>query len=271
MVVFDSALVGLWPERTGQSVFVSLDLMLSSNVTLPQELVLQVPATAVIETLISIDDRGSVQQTTWEETSGDVWKDIRFTATAPTIMIEYTDPTLVFFDQLRTYSYTWSAGYSVNDLVISIRQPYGAGDLVTHPDSDVTEGCCTQTMNVGRVVAGASYGVTFHYVKDLTNLDYEALSVSPVLTVNENTEGRTILPSTVVVWLLAVALLLILLVGFYYWWYQKHFLNGEGLGNDRWLMRRSEQKAIFCHECGSRSQAGDAYCRNCGTELRKKE
>ncbi|MBG0771449.1 MAG: zinc ribbon domain-containing protein, partial [Anaerolineaceae bacterium] len=105
----------------------------------------------------------------------------------------------------------------------------------------------------------------------LENTDYQALNVSPVSTIDENTEGRTILPSTVVVWLLAVALVLILLVGFYYWWYQRRYIDEERAGTDRWLMRRSEQKAIFCHECGGRSQPGDGFCRNCGTELRKKE
>ncbi|MBG0771883.1 MAG: zinc ribbon domain-containing protein [Anaerolineaceae bacterium] len=270
-VVFDSAKVGLWPERSGQSIFVSLDLLLSSDVELPQVLVIQVPVTAVIESLRIIDERGSVQQAAWEETGGEIWKDVEFTVTASNILIEYTDPTLVFFDQLRTYSFSWNASYSVNDLVISVRQPYGAGDLITHPDSDVTEGCCTQVLNAGRVVSGESFDVTFHYVKDLENTDYQALSVAPVATVDENTEGRTILPSTVVVWLLAVALLLILLVGFYYWWFQRRYINEERAGTDRWLMRRSEHNAIFCHECGSRSQPGDGFCRNCGTELRKKE
>jgi len=269
--VFDSALIGIWPERTGQSVFVSMDLMLSADVSLPQALVLQIPTTAVIKSLLSVDDRGSVQQTNWEEVSGDYWKDIQFTATASNILIEYTDPTLVFFDQLRTYSFSWKANYMVNNLIVSIRQPFGAGNMVTHPDADGLEGCCTYILNAGRVSAGTTYDATFHYVKDLENTDYPALSVSPVETVDENTSGRTILPSTVVVLMLAVALVLILLVGFYYWWFQRRYIKQEGPGTDRWLMRRSEQKAIFCHECGSRSQLGDAYCRNCGTELRKKE
>jgi len=270
-VIFDSVEVGLWPERSGQSVFVSLDILLSSDVSLPQVLVMQVPNTAVIESLRIVDERGSVQQATWEETGGEIWKDVEFTATAINILIEYSDPTLVFFDQLRTYNFSWNASYSVNNLVISVRQPYGAGALITHPDSDITEGCCTQVVNAGRVGAGASFDLTFHYVKNLENTDYQALNVLPVSTIDENTEGRTILPSTVVVWLLAVALVLILLVGFYYWWYQRRYINEERAGTDRWLMRRSEQKAIFCHECGGRSQPGDGFCRNCGTELRKKE
>lgn len=270
-IVFDSAQVGLWPERTGQSVFVSLDLMLSTNVSLPQVLVIQIPVTATIDSLRSVDDRGSVQQIDWEETSGELWKFVQFTAPSSNILMEYIDPTLVVFDQLRTYNYSWLSSYQVNNLVISVRQPYGAGDLVTHPEADVVEGCCTFTLNPGLVRAGTDHNVTFHYVKDLQNTEFEALSVSPMTPVDENTEGRTFMPSTVVVWLLAVALLLLLLVGFYYWWYQRHYINEDGASSDRQLMRRSEQKAIFCHECGSRSQPGDAYCRNCGTELRHKE
>jgi len=270
-LAYDSVQVGLWPEQTGQSVFVSMDLKLSSAVVLPQEIVLQVPTTAVIDSLLNVDESGSVRLAEWEETTGDLWKDVRFTATSSNILVEYTDPMLVYSDQLRTYNYLWLSNYQVSNLTISVHQPYGAGDLVTHPEADEIESCCIYTINSGRVTAGVSYGVTFHYVKDLGNVDFPALGVSPVATVNENTAGRTILPSTVVVWLLAVALLLILLVGFYYWWFQRRHIRERSGEDDNWLMRRSEQKAIFCHECGSRSQPTDTFCRNCGTELRKKE
>lgn len=270
-MTYDSVQVGLWPEQTGQSVFISMELKLSSAVVLPQELVLQIPSTAGIDSLMNVDERGSVQRAVWEETSGELWKDIRFTATSSSILLEYTDPTLVYFDQLRTYNYVWLSNYPVTDLIVAVHQPYGAGELVTHPEADAIDPCCIHTINAGRVTGGVSYGVTFHYVKDLSNANFPALDVSPVAAVNENTEGRTVLPSTVVVWLLAVALLLILLVGFYYWWYQRRYILEKSSNDDDWLMRRSEQKAIFCHECGSRSQPTDTYCRNCGTELRKKE
>ena len=270
-MTFDSVQVGLWPEQTGQSVYISMELKLSSAVVLPQELVLQIPATAGINLLMNVDERGSVQQAVWEETSGELWKDVRFTATASNILLEYTDPTLVYFDQLRTYNYVWLSSYPASDLVIAVHQPYGAGELVTHPEADEIDPCCIHTINAGRMTGGVSYGVTLHYVKDLSNADFPALAVSPVAAVNENTAGRTFMPSTVVVWLLAFALLLILLVGFYYWWYQRRFIQEKNSNEDNWLMRRSEQKAIFCHECGSRSQPTDTFCRNCGTELRKKE
>lgn len=270
-LTYDSVQVRLWPEQFGQSVFVSMDLKFSSAVTLPQEIVLQIPSTAEIDSLLNVDERGSVQSAEWEESTRDTWKDVRFTATSTKVLVEYTDPTLVYFDQLRTYTYLWLSDYQVNDMIVLVHQPYGAGDLVTHPEADDIETCCTYTINAGRVNAGISYSLILHYVKDLSNVDFPALSVSPVATVNENTAGRTILPSTVVVWLLAVALLLILLVGFYYWWFQRRYIRDRSSNEDNWLMRRSEQKAIFCHECGSRSQPADTYCRNCGTELRKKE
>lgn len=268
---FDSCVVGLWPEHTGQSVFVRMELKLSADVVPPQELVLQVPTTAIINSLLNVDARGSVQQAERTETPGDIWKDVQFTATSSNILIEYTDPTLVYFDQLRTYNYLWLSNYTVNNLSLSIHQPFGAGELVTHPAADEIEDCCIYNIDVGRVTAGNSFDVIFHYVKDLNNLDFPALGVTSVATVNENTAGRTILPSTVVVWLLAVALLLILLVGGYYWWFERRYIREKSGGDDDWLMRRSEQKAIFCHECGSRSQPTDTFCRNCGTELRKKE
>lgn len=272
-IVFDSVQVRLWPERMGPSVFVSLDLELSPAVPLPQVIALQVPVNASMETILNIDERGSVGRAAWEETSDDdLWKTIQFSATSPKILVEYTDPLLVYYDQARTFNYLWLSDIPVNDLTVSVRQPYGAGDLVTHPPAaesmDATASCCTYTIDAGPVTAGISYGVNFHYIKDLQNADYPALRVAPVEPVDETTEGRTILPSTVVVWLLAIALVLIFLVALYYWWFQRNYAREQGSDDSRWT-RRAEEKAIFCHECGSRSQPGDTYCRNCGTELRR--
>ncbi len=61
----------------------------------------------------------------------------------------------------------------------------------THPEADVVEGCCTYILNAGMARAGTDFNVTFHYVKDLQNTEFEALVVSPVTAVDENTEGRT--------------------------------------------------------------------------------
>lgn len=274
-VAFNTVQVGLWPEREGPSVFVSLDIELASYVTLPQKVTLQIPANATLDSVRMVDDRGSVEQVVWEETSGESWKDVQFTITAPNILVEYTDPLLIYFDQVRTFNYLWYANYSVNDLLVTIRQPYGAGELVTHPESEKgseeTDACCTYSIDAGPVTAGISYGVNFHYAKDLENPDYPALSVAPVGAVDEKTQGRAILPSTVVIWLLGIALLLIFLVAFYYWWFQRNYVREQGADDTRRILRRTESKTAFCHECGCRSQPGDTYCRNCGTELRQND
>ena len=270
-VVFHVVQVGLWPERDGPSVVVSLDIKLASYVSLPQVITLKVPISADVASIQMVDNRGSVEQVEWEETSGESWKDLHLTVTSPTILVTYTDPLLIYFDQVRTFNYLWFANYSVDNLTVSIRQPYGAGELVTHPDSEKNgEDCCIYNVNAGPVTAGISYGVNFHYVKDLKNSEYPALGVEPMSAVDEQTQGRAIMPSTVVIWLLGFALLLIVLVALYYWWYQRHY--EEDPGNNvyrRAATRRKANKAAFCHECGGRSQPGDTYCRNCGTELRQ--
>jgi ribosomal protein L40E len=270
-VVFHGVQVGLWPEREGPSVVVSLDIKLASYVSLPQAITLKVPTDADVASIQMIDDRGSVERADWEETSGESWKDLHLTVTSPNILVTYTDPLLIYFDQVRTFNYLWYSNYSVDNLTVSIRQPYGAGELVTHPESAKDGGeCCIYNVDAGPVTAGMSYGVNFHYVKDLENAEYPALGVEPMSAVDEMTQGRAIMPSTVVIWLLGFALLLIFLVALYYWWYQRHYEGEPGeSAYRRAATRRKANKAAFCHECGGRSQPGDTYCRNCGTELRQ--
>ena len=74
---------------------------------------------------------------------------------------------------------------------------------------------------------------------------------------------------SVAFWLLAVAFAMLIMVGLYYWWFRVNISHkgervAQGIG-----ITNPEKQAVFCHECGMRSKAGDSYCRNCGTELRE--
>ncbi|MDY6873337.1 MAG: hypothetical protein SVR81_05135 [Chloroflexota bacterium] len=116
-------------------------------------------------------------------------------------------------------------------------------------------------------MSGEPFPISFQYKKDLSKPDYPARSVRGSEKIDEFTIDRTASPLSVVLCLAGVALAVTILVGLYYWWFRRrsvehHTRPVRGVGIDN-----PEAQAIFSHECGSRSRAGDSFCRNCGTEL----
>ncbi len=156
---------------------------------------------------------------------------------------------------------------------LTVYQPFGASELETEPSLTQMEvlddGRKVYSKNFGRMSSDELVWLDLQYEKDITNPDYPALSVSAVSPLNDSVIGHSATPLSVVVWLAAVAVVVMIMVVIYYWWINRrmqhkreHIVRGVGILNP-------EKQAVFCHECGSRSKAGDAYCRSCGTELRR--
>lgn len=272
-VVFDSVMVDLWPEDEEPSVLVIYEIELAQSVSFPQELTLQFPANAEIQTVAARDEEKHLVPLEWQVSGTGQILDVQFTTQYPEIRLEYYDPAIVKQGDNRSFTFRWTSSYPVNDLSIYIQQPYGAGDLTTDPEmtqvATRTSTCSYYMLEAGSVDAGFPYELTFHYSKNISNLAYPVLEVFAAAPITRNTTGRAASILSVVLGLMVIAMALILLVGIYYLRFRKKKdLQVKGGGPDG-VVINPDKRAVFCHECGSRSRAGDAYCRNCGTELRR--
>lgn len=277
-VKFASLEVDLWPEYDRQAVLVIFRITLSSEVSLPVDLNVRIPAAAGEPNAVAVKqaDGGLYDQTYTREVTGE-WSNINFTASMPEIQIEYYDPQLVKQGAQRSYAYHWPGDYAIDNLIIQVQQPLGAEDLNITPalgaSSTDENGLTYYTTQAGALAAGHSFDVTIEYQKVGDGLTSESLEVKPSAPVAEITSSQRnmlVLPYV----LGGLGVVLIVGGGFWYW--------RTGVVKSTPAPRRRRAKAaageskpaqtpeehIYCHHCGKRAMPSDRFCRACGTRLR---
>lgn len=254
-------------------MLVVVDIELSTASPNPRMLTFQIPADSESLIVTQRITEGEQALLDYEVAEIGKWQDLRFSTDAQAIQIEYYDPNLVKEGDRRFFDYQWLSIYDVETLSLTVRQPFGAGEIQSDPPLGGGEtgpdDANYYTHKVGSVPAGELFTLSLIYTKDTANLAYPALEVEPAAPVSDATAGRTPPPLSVITWLLTVAVAVLLLVSMYYWWFksnvmkkQDRIVQGVGILNP-------EKQEVFCHECGMRSRPEDSYCCNCGTELRK--
>jgi hypothetical protein len=276
--------VDLWPEYDRPDVLVIYHVKLSSDVTLPVDVILQIPAVSGDPHAVAVRQMdGGLLNAAYERRVEGAWALIEVTATMPEIQLEYYDPQIDTEDDLHLYAYTWLSDYSVDTMRIVIQQPVGASQMSVEPDL----GSFTQfqgdpmqyyAMEVGSPKAGERVGVELRYVKDSDVLSIESLQVQPSAPINGNTGEQPNLVS-LLPWLIGgLGVLLLLGGGVWYWRLNKaedQPVPQKSSRRSRAAIKSPEQvaaendgKGIYCHQCGKRAAGGDRFCRVCGTKLR---
>jgi len=272
-VRLSAAVVNLWPEHDRPSMLVIYEIDLAEDTPLPQDLVFQIPEDAELVTVSGRNPGGRLVVLDHTVTTIGDWQDVTFATDSLEIQMEYYDPNLIKQEEIRLFEFQWLSIYPVDLLQLIVRQPFGASEIQGEPSLGERiagrSGMQYYLVEAGAVPAGELFTLSLRYIKNTANLSYPALEVLPLTPINADTPGRTPSPMQVVLWLVAVALAVLIMVGLYYWWFrvnitQKSDRITQGIG-----FTNPEKQAVFCHECGTRSKAGDSYCRNCGTELRQ--
>ena len=274
-IKISSLRVELWPEFDKPSMLVVNYITLSADTALPATLVFHLPATAegpsalaVGQTLDTVSDHGidySVQP------QGDSLN-LTIKAKGPAIQLEYYDP-IQKDGKTHKYLYQWMADYHIDSFKLTVQQPIGAKNLQMVPALTSSE---TRNDNLkyystdfGALTAGTSFALSLSYEKASDTLSVSSLQVQPSQPIGSDTPGSAIytfrndLP-----YILGGLGLLLIAGGTFYFWQ-------SGGGKNKPRQRRSPRteagggNEVYCHQCGTRTQKGDRFCRVCGTKLRR--
>ena len=270
-VQLESVSLQVLPEFDRPSVYVIYEIKLGETLSLPVELLIEIPAEAQILNVLNLTPQGRPVELTYKESQIGFWKDLRFSPAYPHIRIAYQDPNLVRQENERLYELQWLSIYPVNALSVMVRRPLGASEIVSQPAlsalDDLLEGYQYYSADFGPVPAGELFTLTLSYTKETGA--FPALPVAPAVPIDDSAQGRTPSPVSVILWLLLASVSIVIIVALYHLWVQasladtrERVVQGVGILNP-------EKRIYFCHECGMRSRLGDSYCSNCGTELRK--
>ena len=120
---------------------------------------------------------------------------------------------------------------------------------------------------VGEIQAGEQFTIHLQYEKPDDTLSQNFEAVFPSEPIESQTSFNNIWP-----WIVGGAGLLMML-GVAIWYLKPQPRPADAQGHKRHAapagQKQTGKEGVFCHNCGARSQAGDAFCRTCGTKLRQ--
>jgi len=266
-VKLDSLKVMLWSEHDQPSMLVIYDFSVTQDTSIPATVDIRIPKDGNIIAvayedggdLLNADFKGPVENGDWQVVT-------IFIKTQTTYHVEYYQP-LTRNGDLRTFNYRWTGEYAVKNFNIEIQIPVDSTGVKTTPtiplvqDQPVLSGGAMMS----ELEAGQTYQVQLQYSRtsDATVVDTSSSQVQPSEPLGTNTEGRVTLDKLPYV-LGGVGAVLIISALFY-----SLRANSFHLPKARKRRRHAVEEAqTYCHECGARAQAGDRFCRTCGSKLR---
>ena len=272
--------IDLWPEYDRPGVLVIFRLTLSSLTTLPVDLSLRIPAASGEPYAVAgRQAEGSLFNIPYTRQVSGEWAWVNFTADVAEVQIEYYDPALQIDGEHRQFDFVWPADYAADTLSIQVQQPFDASAMLISPSFGAGvaggDGLTYYNLDVGQLNAGQTFEISLQYNKASDTFSAQNMPVQPSGEIPEDESGSfQVSQSTLLV--IAGLLGAALIVGGVVWYLQSG-RQTKSAGKKR---RRSPAAAhqvqsdtadegnIYCHKCGKRAQAGDRFCRSCGTELR---
>jgi hypothetical protein len=279
-VTIDSLEIDLWPEYDRPEMLVIYKILLSPQVPLPAELSLRIPTRVGEPNAVAERQGQDLFVVSYEREVQGEWSQVRLTATAPEIQLEYYDPALEKDGRQRQFGFRWPVDYPVQSLTLQVQQPADASGLQVSPGLgqgvESADGLVYYTAPLGALQAGREFELELSYSKetDALSVEVQNLPVEPSAPIDETTPGRVTLRSSLP-WVLGGLGVLLIATGV--WWYAQLGRAKSAPAQVRRRRRAASPEVeaadgpdggVFCHQCGKRAGPGDRFCRACGTRLR---
>ncbi len=269
-IALDTVSVQLWPEFDQPAMLVVYDFTLPEGASLPLDVTLRIPTDATL-IAVAYAPAGNLLNAPYQEPYEEGgWQLVTLTVdTVAPYHLEYYAP-LTRVELQRDYVYLWAGDYAVNTFNVSVKVPVDTTEFTTDPQmKDATpEGSAQTYLEWGTSNLGADQQLPIRLTYTKTS-DRLSVSDQPLETgtVDESTQGRVSLSNYLPYILGGLGVFLIVGGGIYFWQSSK--------GKPRPRRRHTshavddESENVYCHQCGKRAQAGDRFCRTCGTRMRK--
>lgn len=273
-ITFESMFVQLWPEYDRADMLVLIDFKLSGTGETPQQVTLQLPANAEIYAVAREMDGSLVVEPYEAGNAADATTLTLNTIPGVAYRVEYYAP-LTRENDTRRYTWTWAGAYAINNLQVSLLLPPNATNLQSEPalqEMMQPDGSTLYGQSFGPLQPGDAVSLSLSYVKPDNSLTVSQQGAQPVPTQasvppSTSSQVRDLLPY------LLVGLGVILLVVGGYFYLRPDPETGPAPKNSgkRKAGKKNKaqsEKVRYCPECGHRAEAGDKFCRSCGSRLR---
>ena len=272
--------IELWSEYDQPSMLVIEEVVVTESTTLPAEVTLRFHKDANL-IAVAFNNGSELLHADFEgpRDHGN-WQIVVITVRSRDVhRIEYYQP-FTLDGNKRKFSYEWLGDYSVKNFSLSAFIPLDSTNIVTSPvlssQSTLPNGLyLTDEEGFGKLRMGESYEFNIEYTRDSTLVTNatQGAAVQASDPVGPETPGRASIDK--LPWIIGgfgLALIAVILFLFSYWRSMQSEIHaaaalaGSKLGRPR--NKENENVQPYCHECGTRAQTGDRFCRVCGSKLR---
>ena len=276
-ISFAQMSVQLWPEYDRPSMLAIYDFTLSENTSLPAKVTLRIPAEADLNAVARHENNALVNVPYDAPVKEGEWLVLTLTVDDfSTYRVEYYAP-LQKEGDARSYTFQWAGDYPIETLAVQVQQPLTATSLdVTPPLPDESEDSAHLKYREGTfssLPAGETFTLSIQYTKADDALSVSSMPVQPANTPPQN--GKFFSEKTLP-WIFSGAGFLLILGGLLYYFFGGKMQTGKkSVRRARHASRPRAPKespagqAVYCHQCGTRAQPGDKFCRVCGARLRE--
>ena len=279
-IPFSAVEVDLWPEFDQPEMLVIYHATLSPSVSLPANVILQIPARAGEPNAVAVRQAdGALFTVQYQRSVRDQWAEISLTATTPDIQLEYYDPTLTRNDSQRSFTFQWPANIPVDSFVINVQQPVGATQMNITPALGTgvvgSDGLTYYSGNVSSLLGSSLFELTLSYDKQNDDLSMMDVQVQPGSSIDTTIAGQSEPVQTYLPWILGGLGVAFISGGVLWYWQSGRKQPSQPKRRDRRKANETVDKPavedvgqIYCHQCGKRANESDRFCRICGTRLR---
>ncbi len=262
--------IALWPEYDRAETLVIYRFQLSADTALPAVVELPIPASVGEPNAVAWQDANqSLFDAAYTLEAAGEWATVRIELEqSRSGQLEYYADLNIVAD-LRSFRFDWPGGIDIGTLAYEIQQPATAKQLTVSPEPDRQGsgpfGLTYQFAELGPQAAGVNWAIELSYRKPDSILTVEALQPlgEPAPATSPASESTALLP-----WVLGGLGIAAVTGGIAYYLRSRPAPAAPRRRGGASVEPALEASAIFCHQCGTKSQVTDKFCRNCGTRLR---
>jgi hypothetical protein len=279
-VTLENLTIQLWPDHDQLAVLVIYDFNLDANTPLPATMRFQIPSSANLAAVAS-DSGGALVDVAHDLLAAQGNSQVvTFTITDQAgYHLEYYLP-YTLEGKVRNFVFTWPGDYAVKSFNLALQKPSAATNITTDPlladiPSD-QNGFAYQATSILTLAAHQTFSLKVRYENDSDTLSASTLRIQPSSPLTDTLPGQVSL-MTYVPWVLAGLALLLIVGGISWYWFSSRGSTGSSerrrhiSARDKTPDDATQDRQVYCHQCGKRAQTDDRFCRTCGAELRQGE
>ncbi len=262
--------VDIWPEYDQPAVLMIYRITLAPSTSLPASLTVRIPSGVQINAVAVMDPVKGLINTPYDDTVQGKWTALTVTTNSLQVQIEYYTA-LVKNGTTRHIDFEWAGDYAVDELEVNFLRPSGAESVsISQAPVDTApgqDGLTNYRMQATNLAVDQFFTLRIDYQRQTDALSISGLPVQAVSTPGPDTPGHVSMTG-IVPWVLAGFGILLIAAGLtgFIAWQRGSKRSATGKRNSA-RRKETEEEVTYCPQCGKRAQAGDVFCRTCGTRL----